>query len=118
MKKKTFHIFSRVTLSLLVLLTGLSVLAQTVTPLISPTPKVGSLFDFITTILGIVIKIAIPALTVYIIYSGFTLATAGGDEAKYKNAKTMLIWGFIGAAIILGAVVIARALQGTVTAIS
>ena len=118
MKKKTFHIFSRAVPTLLILLAAANAVAQGVTPLVSPTPKVGSLFDFITTILGIVIKISIPALTVYIIYSGFTLATAGGDEAKYKNAKTMLIWGFIGAAIVLGAVVIARALQGTVNAIS
>jgi hypothetical protein len=46
-------------------------------------------------------------LTVAIIYSGYLLLSAGGNEAEVTKAKTWILWTLVGAAIILGAQVIA-----------
>lgn len=89
-----------------------------VTKLRSPTPAVGSLFDFIVVILGIIIKISIPALTVFFIYAGFLFVSAQGNEKKLAEAKSMFLWGVVGAAIVLGSVVLATVIQGTVVQIT
>jgi hypothetical protein len=92
--------------------------AQGVTALQTPTPKVGTLFDFIVIVLGIVIKIGIPVVTVFLIYAGFLFLTAQGDTTKIQLARQIFFWTFIGAGILLGAVVLANAIHGTMEEIT
>jgi hypothetical protein len=62
----------------------------------------------------IVIPIAVPFLALAIIYTGFLFVQARGNAEKLKEAKAALKWTLIGGAIILGAYVIATALQATI----
>lgn len=49
-----------------------------------------------------------------IMYAGFLYVTAGPNENKVKNAHNALLWGVVGAAILLGAWIISEAVQGTI----
>ncbi len=84
--------------------------------LCNPTPGGGAtLSDFVYLLLEIVQSVGIPVLVLCIIYSGFLLVTAGGDEAQTTKAKGWIFWTLIGGAIILGATVIAGFIGGTVS---
>ncbi len=63
---------------------------------------------------NIVIPIAIPLLGMAIMYTGFLFVRARGNPEKIKEAKEALKYTLIGGAIILGAYVIAEALQATI----
>ncbi len=62
----------------------------------------------------IVIPIAIPFLALAIIYTGFLFVQARGNSTKLEEAKKALQWTLIGGALILGAYVIATAIQSTI----
>ncbi len=65
---------------------------------------------------GVILPVAIPFLVVMIMYSGFLFVTARktGSVNDLEKAKQTLKYTMIGAALILGAFVIANALQATV----
>ena len=65
-------------------------------------------------LLDVVQTIMIMAATLYIIYAGFMFVTAKGDTEKIKKARTALLWGLIGAGLILCAEVLALGLGDTV----
>lgn len=82
--------------------------AQAVAKLSNPSPGGGAtLQDFIGLLIEIIQAVGIPALIVSIIYAGFTLLTAGGNEAQIAKGKVWIFWTLIGAAIVIGAQVIA-----------
>lgn len=64
---------------------------------------------------GVVIPIAVPLLAIAIIYTGFLFVQARGKPEKITKAKEALKWTLIGGAIILGAYIIAEALQSTIS---
>ncbi len=70
---------------------------------------------FIEELLRIVLKIGIPIVVIFIIYAGFLFVTATGNPEKLKHAKATLFTTLIGSAILLGAWVIAEAIQGTIS---
>ncbi len=70
---------------------------------------------FIEELLRIVLKIGIPIVVIFIIYAGFLFVTATGNAEKLKTAKATLLYTLIGSAILLGAWVIAEAIQGTIS---
>jgi len=70
--------------------------------------------DVIRQLITIVFVIGIPLVALAIIYAGFLLVTAGGNQEKIKKGKQALLAAVIGGAILLGAWVIAEAIQGTV----
>ena len=63
----------------------------------------------------IVIPIAVPLLAIAIMYTGFLFVRARGNSTKLEEAKRALKWTLLGGAIILGAYVIATALQATIS---
>ena len=69
---------------------------------------------------NIVLPIAIPFIALAIMYSGFLFIVARRTGRVYTldKAKTVFMYTMIGAALILGAFIIANALQGTLTAIT
>lgn len=69
---------------------------------------------FIQALLKIVILVGIPIVTLAIIYSGFMFVQAQGNVEKLGTAKKNFVYTLIGAALLLGAFVISRAIQGTV----
>lgn len=68
----------------------------------------------IAEIIRIIVLIAVPIITLAIIYAGFLFVQARGNSEKLKEARSTLVAVLIGAAIILGAWVIAEAIGGTV----
>lgn len=69
---------------------------------------------FINVIISFVLLIGIPIIVLAVIYAGFMFVTAAGNSEKLKKAKTTLLYTLIGAALLLGAFVIAKAIQSTV----
>ena len=87
------------------------------TTLNNPTPGGGAtLKDFIYLLIEIVQLVAVPALVVAIIYAGFLIITAGGDEKQLSTGKMWVVWVLVGAAVVLGASVIADVVYGTASA--
>ncbi|MCI0542651.1 hypothetical protein L0Y69_02800 [bacterium] len=72
------------------------------------------LFVYLTWLLGIVIKVGIVAIAVYVVFSGFKFIKAQGNEKELSVAKEAAVGAIIGAAIILGGFAIASLLRGTV----
>jgi hypothetical protein len=74
----------------------------------------GSIYGFVKLILEkIVMPIASVVVVFFVIYSGFLFVTANGNEEKLKKAKKTFWAVIIGAVILLGSVVIANAIKGT-----
>lgn len=70
---------------------------------------------FAAVVNNIVLPIAVPFIAIMIIYSGFLFVSARkkGSTDDLKKAKETLQYTLIGAGLILGAFVIANALQAT-----
>ena len=101
--------------------TPVFVLADGETP-ISVSEKVknplGSKFEnlnsFVKTLLEGLIKILIPVIALAIIYAGLLFVTARGNTEKITTAKNALLYGVIGAGLVLGAWALAQLISETV----
>ncbi len=71
----------------------------------------------IERILSIALRIGTPLVALAIIYTGYLFIAAQGNPDKLKKAKDTLMYVLIGAAILLGAYAIAKALVSTINAI-
>lgn len=65
-------------------------------------------------VLDMVQTIMIMASTLYLLFAGFMFVTAKGDPTKLKKAQNALLWGLVGAALILTAEVLALGIGDTV----
>lgn len=72
------------------------------------------IIEFFQKLFANLVKIAIPILVLFMVYSGFKFVEAQGNEEKLKKAKQNFLYVIIGAVLILGAWTIATALRGTV----
>lgn len=77
------------------------------------TPDGGSAYGFARIVLGIVIKIAIPALVAIIVFFAFRIVVAQGDEKALTEAKHHLKIVLIVTAIFLGLGLIATIIYNT-----
>lgn len=73
-----------------------------------------TLQEFFTALLEVIVLIGIPVVVLAIIFVGFLFVTAQGNEQKISSAKRALVWTLLGALLILGAQVLATAVEGTV----
>lgn len=76
--------------------------------------SITSLPQFIKAVLTIIVKVGIPVATIFIIWSGFLFLTAQGDEAQLSKAKKSFVWACIGTAVLLGAWLLATAINATI----
>src|SRR3989344_6935587 len=74
-----------------------------------------SIPGFIEGALKALVIIALPILTLFIVYSGFLFVSAQGNSSNLEKAKQNFMYVIIGAILILGAWVIATLIGGTVT---
>ena len=72
-----------------------------------------SLTELLEAIIDIIILIAVPIIIVAVIYAGFKFVTAGGNANQIAEARRILLWVLVGSLVILGARVIAAAIEGT-----
>ena len=74
--------------------------------------KPGDLIDLLITIIQF---LGGPVVVLGIIYAGYNLVTAQGEERKLDTGKRALLWVIVGAAIILGATIIKNVVGKTFT---
>jgi len=80
----------------------------------NPVPGAGStLEDFVYLLIDIIQWVALPLLALALIRAGFMLVSAGGDEKQITSGKLWVVWTLVGAAIVLGARVVANVVFGT-----
>ncbi len=65
-------------------------------------------------VINIVQVLLIMATTLYLIYAGLMFVTARGEPSKITKARDALLWGMVGAALVLGARVLVTAIQSGV----
>jgi hypothetical protein len=70
--------------------------------------------SLLLAIVDLVFLIAMPIIVLFVIYAGYLFLTAGDNESKVSKAKFTLMWCLIGVAILLGAKVIAKAIETTI----
>ena len=76
--------------------------------------KIDTIPKFIEEVINIVLVVGVPIVVLAIIYTGFLFVSAQGNPEKLIKAKKALLYTLIGAALLLGAFVIANAIQSTV----
>jgi len=79
--------------------------------------KVDKLEDLFSSILTIVIILAIPLIVFFIIYSGFLYVTARGNPAQIEQATKSLTYAIIGGVLIVGAVAITEIIKSLVSSL-
>lgn len=80
--------------------------------------KVDTIDEAIKLFMSAVLRIALPFIVVFFIWSGFSFVLARGNPEKVKTAKNMFWYTIIGTLLILGAWVITNAIIGTVNSIT
>lgn len=73
--------------------------------------------SFVQQLLEIALQVGVPLIALAIIYTGYLFIAAQGAPDKLTQAKQSLVYVVIGAAILLGAYVLAEAIMGTINAI-
>ena len=98
---------------LLVLGVGSVVFAQSSGTFVNPL-SVDSVPEFIAKALQVMVMVALPIISLFIVYSGFMFVSARGNEGKLSEAKNNFYYVIVGAILILGAWVIATLIGGTI----
>lgn len=70
--------------------------------------------EFVEGLLRAVVYIALPIISLFIVYAGFKFVTAQGNEGKITAARDNFMYVVIGAILILGAWAIAQLIGGTI----
>jgi hypothetical protein len=76
--------------------------------------KAKNLNELLVDFLKVITTLGAIVVVFFFILAGFKYVTARGDEGKVSDATRMFTWTTVGAAVILGAQVIARVIENTV----
>lgn len=74
-----------------------------------------SIADFIAGAMRALVMVALPIITLFIVYAGFQFITARGKPEGLNKAKANFMYVLIGALLVLGAWVLATLIGGTVS---
>jgi hypothetical protein len=85
-----------------------------VTPIQNPLGDRNDLGEFLLYLVNEITKLGFYVVVFFIILTGFKYVTARGNETEIRKAHAMFLWTVIGAAVLLGAMVFARVIEGTV----
>lgn len=77
--------------------------------------RFNSLDGFIFAIVEGIAQIGLYLVVIFIIYSGFLFVKARGNPEELKKAKAAFLYTVIGAAVLLGATLLANVIEGTIT---
>lgn len=75
-----------------------------------------TLDKFILKIIEVLLIFAVPIIVLYIMYAGYLFVTANGEAGQISQARTALLYAVIGGVIVLGAELILKIIQGTISA--
>jgi hypothetical protein len=73
-----------------------------------------SIPSFISGALKVMVMVALPIITLFMVYSGFLFVFAQGNQEQLAKAKTNFVYVVIGSILILGAWVFASLIGGTI----
>ncbi len=90
-------------------------MAQTTGPSLENPLRYADIPQFVAGALRVMVMIALPIISLFIVYSGFLFVSARGNESKLSEAKSNFMYVILGAILILGAWVLATLIGGTVT---
>lgn len=79
--------------------------------------KARNITELLVQIIDILLTLAIPVVVMFIMYGGFVLVTAQGNQANITKGKNSILWAVIGGVIVLSAKLIIEIIQSTVTAL-
>lgn len=79
--------------------------------------KAQTIQDAIKLFMGIILKLAIPVIILFFLWTGFTYITALGNPTQIGKAHRMFLYTIIGTLLVLGAWVITNAIVGTINAV-
>lgn len=91
--------------------TGVEIKTKIENPLGS---NIDTIPKFIEAVINIVLVVGVPIVVLAVIYTGFLFVSAQGNSEKLIKAKKSLLYTLIGAALLLGAFVLANAIVQTV----
>lgn len=77
--------------------------------------NISTIPQFIEGFLRAIVIIALPLITVFIVYAGFKYIAARGNSSKISEAHENFKWVVIGAILILSAWILATLIGGTVS---
>lgn len=100
-------------ISLLLLIAPMFVFAQITNPL-----KYDKIDEFISDLLGYVVKVGGVVATFFFIWAGFLYVQARGNETELTKAKEVLMNTIYGTVLLLGAQLIGTIIKGTITDIT
>ncbi len=80
----------------------------------NPLGETNDLGALILKIVEGIAQVGYYLVVLFVIYSGFKFVAARGNDAKLKDAKQTFLFTVIGAAILLGATLLANVISGTV----
>lgn len=72
-----------------------------------------SIPEFIQMLLDQALPIMLGIAVIFIMYGGFTMASAGGNESKYSNGKNAVMYAIIGLLIIVASKAIVDGFLGS-----
>ena len=75
---------------------------------------INSIEGLLTSILNILLIIAVPIIVFFIIFAGFSYVTAQGNPEKVKTATRSLTYAIIGGVLILGATALSAIIESVV----
>lgn len=84
----------------------------------NPLDGTNSLSQFFARIVDALIELGTVVSALGIMYGGFMLVTAQGDEEKIASGRKTITWAMVGTAVLLGAKVLFVVIKGTVTELS
>lgn len=87
---------------------------RTIATIPNPLGANTTITSFITALLDTIFPIASLISVFFLIFSGFLMVTAGGNEEKLSKARQTFLWTVIGVAILLGAKVLSAVICGTI----
>lgn len=94
--------------------TGSAQSSAGITTLCNPI-KSNTLQELLTTLVDILMLLALPVLTLAFLWAGLKFILAKGNPEELKTAKMNILWTIVGAAIVIGIKVIMTIVEGTVT---
>ncbi len=74
-----------------------------------------SIPQFVSGALKVMVMVALPIITLFMVYSGFLFVFAQGNQEQLAKAKTNFVYVIIGSILILGAWVFASLIGGTIS---
>lgn len=80
--------------------------------------KVNTIQDAIKLFVNAVVRLAIPVIVIFFLWSGLRFIFARGNPTEVGKAKNMFFYTVIGTLLILGAWTITNAIIGTVNSIT